>query len=166
MLQEDIYFFMPKAQTHCKLITVFSRLASSKKNSQNPPKCPKRTSNFDTFFPTPNPEKRVNTSSLKDFGGVGGIGAPPGTVAKGMLASPDLKAYAQQPATGPLGGGGAGRRVDLETILAPACGYVGPSWAYVGPSSGYVGPSWGSCWAIQGLCWAILRHLSHKIRES
>ena len=34
---------------------------------------------------------------------------------------------------------GAGRRVDLETILAPAWGYVDPSWGYVGPSSGYVG---------------------------
>ena len=48
---------------------------------------------------------------------------------------------ARQLARGPLGGGGAGRRVDLETILAPAWGYVDPSWGYVDPSWGYVGPA-------------------------
>ena len=66
------------------------------------------SSNFTLFLSTPDPEKRENPTRLKDFWGGSAAGARP-RVAKAMLsfptlhgeASPDLSAYARQPARGP-----------------------------------------------------------------
>ena len=55
--------------------TIFTR-GQHQKNMKNPPKIDQKTpnkdlqnasSNFTLFFPTPDPEKRVNPSRLKDF---------------------------------------------------------------------------------------------------
>ena len=57
------------------------------------------SSNFTLFLPTPNPQKRENPSTLKDFRGGSAADARP-RVAKAMLSnhhstvSPDLRAVA------------------------------------------------------------------------
>ena len=120
---------------------------------------------FTIFSPTPNPQKRENPSRLKDFRGGSAAPAHP-RVAKAMLsnhhrtASPDLRAYARQPARGP-------------TMLAHLVAML----AYVGLSCGLCWPSLGLCWTILkamwvdreayvgrswGLCWPML---SQKIRK-
>jgi len=79
---------MPKTQKHYKLQefyawTVPKNYETFTKNRQKPPNkdFQNASSNFTIFFPTPNPEKRENLSTLKDF--------RKGRVAKAMrLATP------------------------------------------------------------------------------
>ena len=59
-------FFMPKAPKNTVNYSVFA-LGKHQKNSKNPPKCAQNR--HLNFFPTPKPEKRENTSRVKDFGG-------------------------------------------------------------------------------------------------
>ena len=94
--------------------TIFTR-GQYQKIMKNWPKTDQKTpnkdlqnasANFTIFSPTPNPQKRENPSRLKDFRGGSAAPARP-RVAKAMLsnhhrtASPDLSAYARQPARGP-----------------------------------------------------------------
>ena len=94
MLQE---VFLPKTQRHCKLqnLQCFCSWHAPKKQ-QTPPKSAqddlqKHLVILASFFPTPGPEKRENTTRVKDC----------------RESSPDLRAYARQPARGPLEGKGA-----------------------------------------------------------
>jgi len=66
---------MPKAQKHCKLHDFYAWTAPKKyeKLTKNRQKTTNKdlqnaSSNFTLCFPTPNPEKRENPSTLKDFG--------------------------------------------------------------------------------------------------
>ena len=87
------FFWMPKAQKHCKLHDFYEwavpknyeKLTKHRpKNAQQGP--PKRICKFySLFFPTPNPQKRENPSRLKDFRGGSAAGARP-RVAKAMLS--------------------------------------------------------------------------------
>ena len=65
---------MPKAQKHCKLHDFYAWTVPKnyEKLTKNRQKTPNKdlqnaSSNFTLFFPTPNPEKRENPSTLKDF---------------------------------------------------------------------------------------------------
>jgi hypothetical protein len=97
---------MPKAQKYCKLHDFYAwavpkndeTLTKNRpKNTQQGP--PNASSNFTLFLPTPNPQKRENPSTLKDFRGGSAADARP-RVTKAMLsnhhstASPDLRAAA------------------------------------------------------------------------
>ena len=59
-------------QRHNNIVnyTIFTR-GQHQKNMKNPPKNAQQvqnaSSNFTIFFPTPNPQKRENPSTLKDF---------------------------------------------------------------------------------------------------
>ena len=84
------FFWMPKAQKHCKLHDVYAwtvpnnyeKLTKNRpENAQQGP--PKRI--FTIFFLAPNPQKRENPSRLKDFRGGSAAGAGP-QVAKAMLS--------------------------------------------------------------------------------
>ena len=90
------YFFQRhKDIVNSRIYSVFA-LGTHRKNSKHLQKVPKMTSKkhlviLASFFPTPGPEKRENTTRVKDC----------------RESSPDLRAYARQPARGPLEGKGA-----------------------------------------------------------
>ena len=92
------FFWMPKAQKHCKLHDFYAWTVPKKQETW--PKIDQKTpnknlqnasSNFTLFFPTPNPQKRENPSRLKDFRGGSAAGARP-RVAKAMLSFPHYTA--------------------------------------------------------------------------
>ena len=130
-------------QRHKNIVnyTIFTR-GQYQKIMKNWPKTDQKTpnkdlqnasANFTLFSPTPNPQKRENPSRLKDFRGGSAAPARP-RVAKAMLsnhhrtASPDLSAYARQPARGPT------------------------MWAHFVAMLAYV----GLCWSILRAIWAHL----------
>ena len=151
-------------QRHKNIVnyTIFTR-GQYQKIMKNWPKTDQKTpnkdlqnasANFTLFSPTPNPQKRENPSRLKDFRGGSAAPARP-RVAKAMLsnhhrtASPDLSAYARQPARGP-------------TMLAHLVAICWPMLAYVGLSCGQRGPILWLCWPMLASGWPMW---SQKIRK-
>ena len=130
---------MPKAQKHCKLHDFYAWTVPKnyKTLTKHWPKIDQKTpnkdlqnasANFTLFSPTPNPQKRENPSRLKDFRGGSAAPARP-RVAKAMLsnhhrtASPDLSAYARQPARGPS------MLAHLVAICWPMLASCWPMWS-------------------------------------
>ena len=144
---------------------------------------PKRIFKFHPLFVHPRPRKTWKPQHPEGFSKRSAAPARP-RVAKARIsyhqatASPDLSAYARQPARGPTmlahlvaicwpmlascwpmwsqkirKMGTAKKRCKTQDILMVG----GLSWGYCGPSRGYVGISWGQCEPILGLCWPILR---------
>ena len=145
-------------QRHKNIVnyTIFTR-GQYQKIIKNWPKIDQKTpnkdlqnasANFTLFSPTPNPQKRENPSRLRDFRGGSAAPARP-RVAKAMLsnhhrtASPDLSAYARQPARGP-------------TMLAHLVAICWPMLAYVGLSCRQRGPILWLCWPMFASCWPML----------
>ena len=155
-------------QRHNNIVNymIFTR-GQHQKNMKTRPKIDQKTpnkdlqnasSNFTIFFPTPNPEKRVNPSTLKDFRKSRRQGRAR-RVAKAMLSNHHCLAYVGLSCgqCGPIlwlcwpmlascwpmlsqkirKMGTAKKHCKTQDILMVG----GLSWGYVGPSWGHVGPS-------------------------
>ena len=194
MLSEAFFGY----QRHKNIVnyTIFTR-GQYQKIMKNWPKTDQKTpnkdlqnasANFTLFSPTPNPQKRENPSKLKDFRGGSAAPARP-RVAKAMLsnhhrtASPDLSAYARQPARGPTMLANCWPASSYSSCCCCCCGGCGCGcgrccgcwllvagwllvgggwllvvgcWAHFVPSWSHVSPSWAHVAPFLGLCSLIL----------